>query len=133
MLVRVVGDAIDVAVGEGVGVSDVAVGVGVGVAVGVGVGVAVGVGVGVAVGVGVGVAVGVGVGVAVGVGVGVAVGVGVGVADASSDLKVAMQPAQEVDKKFVPEFAVSLVVDILTNSASEMYVPKVFACPLDNT
>jgi hypothetical protein len=75
--------------------------------------------------------VGVGVRVTVSVGVGVTVSVGVGVGDVSSDLKVAMQPAQEVDKKFVPEFAVSLVVDTLVNSASDTYVPNAFACPLD--
>jgi hypothetical protein len=91
----------------------------------------VGVGVGVTVSVGVGVTVSVGVGVTVSVGVGVTVSVGVGVGDVSSDVKVAMQPAQEVDKKFVPEFAVSLVVDILVNSASDTYVPNACTCPLD--
>jgi hypothetical protein len=70
----------------------------------------------------------------VGVWVGERVGFGVGVEgeDTSLDLKVAMQPVQDVFIKFVPEFAISLVVDILTNSASDMYVPKFFAWPLDN-
>ena len=73
------------------------------------------------------------IGADVGTGVGVKVGTGVGVkvGDKSSDLKVAMQPVQEVGKKYVPEFAVSLVVDILINSASVKGVPKFSACPLD--
>jgi hypothetical protein len=85
---------VNVAVAVGVGVA-VRVGLGVAVAVGVGVGVWVGLGVAVAVGVGVDVWVGLGVAVAVGVGVrvgvrvttGVNVGTGVGVGVSSQATK----------------------------------------------
>ncbi len=79
-----------------------------------------------------GLGLGVGDGVGEGEGVGVGEGEGVGVGGTTPVLKVAMQPAQEVDIKYVPEFAVSLVVETLTNSASDKYVPKLVACPLDN-
>jgi hypothetical protein len=83
-------------------------------------------------GVGLGLGDELGIGDGDGLGEGESEGVGLGVGVTSTDLKVAMQPAQDVFIKFVPEFAVSLIVDILANSPSDKYVPKFFDCPLDN-